>query len=330
MEFTEIHSKNGKTVVFCNFEELLTEAFEVKTMKEVEAKTTGDEYICHCPFCKAEGHTKHKLYVKTDLTVGHCFVCCREFINITDHVDLTIKVPDFSKFLGLQDQFEVTKLPESSENPEDWTLDRFNYEFDDFDQRGYNYLLSRHGFMKDLYKILDFKFLDGNVVMPFKYHGEVFYYQIRFTGNSKIRYYFPPIQRKPPWILEHNVDKPRIIICEGIYDAIACLIMAPDFIPCAVLGSSISDYQLSFIREYFPCEIIIYMDETKISQRIAYKVKSVIDYCPIRIIRSEGQDPEEKMKEMLRMGKKNLRIIKPIEEVNRVNFTFTNYDNFMG
>lgn len=334
MEYKEVHRKNGKTTIFCNFEDLLQEAYGVKSMREVETFAKGEEYICHCPFCKKEGHTKHKLYIKTDLTVGHCFVCCRDYINVTDKVNVNYNIPKFTNFLGDgHEKFKVVKLAESSEDPDEWTLDRFRYEFDDFDKKGYDYLVSRHGFMKDLYKILGFKFIDGNIAMPFFYHGELVYYQIRFSGKSKIRYFFPPIEKKLPWILDHKVDKPRIIICEGIYDAIACLIMAPEFIPVAVLGSSISDYQLEFIREYVPEQITIFMDETKISQRIAEKVRSVIDYCPIRIIKSEGQDPEEKMKELLKWGKR-LQVIKPVKinkdsvEVNTKKIGFAHFKNF--
>ena len=130
----------------------------------------------------------------------------------------------------------------------EWSLDKFKYEFDDFDQTGYDYLLSRHQYMAELYKILDFKFMDGNIAMPFKYHGEIFYYQIRFSGNSSIRYFFPPISAKPPYIIEHGANK-NFIICEGVYDAISLLIQAPDYTPFAVLGSSISDYQIAIMKK---------------------------------------------------------------------------------
>jgi hypothetical protein len=131
--------------------------------------------------------------------------------------------------------------------------------------------------------------------MPFKYRGDIFYYQIRFTGkNNKIRYFFPPISKKPPYIIEHGANK-KFIIVEGVYDAISCLIQAPSYTPMAVLGSSISDYQMYFLREYVPEEIVVYMDDTGKSKAIAGRLKSVIDYCPIRIIRSDGEDPEECM-----------------------------------
>lgn len=300
MDYKEVKTKKGQRLIFCNFEDLLKEAYGLKSMKDVEplANSSG-EYICHCPFCKAEGHTKHKLYVRSDMTVGHCFVCCRDFIHITDKVDISFTPPKFPMYgINLCNQpLNLIKLDDPT-----WTLDKYNYEFDDEDETGINYLIGRHQFMKDLYKILDFKFIDGNVVMPFKYHDEVFYYQIRFSGDSKIRYFFPPISNKPPYIIEHG-DNKQFIICEGVYDAIANLIMAPNYTPMAVLGSSISDYQVQFLREYVPTKIIIYMDKTDISIRIAEKLKQTIDYCPISIIKSKGEDPEECMKRRLNSGK---------------------------
>lgn len=299
-DYKEVKRKDGQVLVFCNFEELLTEFYGVSSIEEVEPfENSSGEYIIHCPFCKEEGHTKHKLYIKSDLTVGHCFVCTRAFINVTDKVDTTFKIPDFiSKFSNYSGRVNLVRL-----NDPMWTLDKFKYEFDKFDEKGYQYLIGRHQFMSELYKILDFKFMDGNVVMPFKYHGEIFYYQIRFTGDSSIRYYFPPISAKPPYIIDHGENIRKIVIVEGVFDAISMLIQAPDYIPCAVLGSSISDYQLDFIREYVPTEIVIFMDKTEISKNIARKVVTKIDYCPIKIIKSNGEDPEERMKRYMKLGK---------------------------
>lgn len=140
------------------------------------------------------------------------------------------------------------------------------------------------------------------MVMPFYYHGELMYYQIRFTGNSKIRYFFPPISAKMPYIIEHG-DNKKFIICEGVYDAIACLLQGPSYTPMAVLGSSISDYQLGFLREYVPEKILVYMDDSEKSKSVASKIRSVIDYCPIDIIWSDGTDPEEKMVDRMKKGK---------------------------
>ena len=292
VDYKEIKKKNGKVLVFCNFEELLKDFYKVSSMEEVEpfANSSGEDII-HCPFCKSEGHTKHKLYIKSDLTVGHCFVCTRDYVNITNEIDLSIKTPNFSNMFNcFSGKLNLVRLSD----PE-WSLDKFKYEFDDFDQFGYNYLVNRNPYLSELYKTLEFKFMDGNIAMPFKYHGELFYYQIRFTGNTKIRYYFPPISNKPPYIIEHG-DNKRFIIVEGVYDAVAALIQAPKFTPFAVLGSSISDYQLEFLREYAPIEeILVYLDDTEKSRKVASKIRSVIDYCPINIIQSNGEDPEERL-----------------------------------
>lgn len=298
MEFKEVRKKDGQVLVFCNFEDLLKDFYGVGTMEEVEQfQNSNGEYIIHCPFCKEEGHTKHKLYIKSDLTVGHCFVCTRTYIHVTDQVDISYKIPDLFPMFK-QHGVNLVRLSDPV-----WTLEKYKFEFDDFDQDGINYLIGRHKFMEELYKILDFKFMDGNIVMPFKYHGEIFYYQIRFSGkNSKIRYFFPPISAKPPYIIEHG-DCKKFIICEGIFDAIALLIMAPEYVPVAILGSSISNYQIEFIREYVPEEIIVYMDETDISKRVARKLQSIIDYCPIKLIKSDGQDPEENLKYRLKFNK---------------------------
>lgn len=301
MELKEVSTKSGKTIVFCNFEELLKEAYNVKSMEEVKPYLTdNDEYIIHCPFCKAEGHTKHKLYIKGDLTTGHCFVCCRAYVNVTDEIDVSYTVTENLLNFGMQDNgFNLVKL----EDP-DWSIDRFKYEFDDFDQEGYDYLLTRHQYMSELYKVLNFRFIDGNAVIPFMKNGEVFYYQIKFsTPSSKIKYFLPRIEKKPPYIIERGEDcRHRLLIVEGVFDAIAALLQAPDYTPVAVLGSSITDYQINFIKDYsgYVDEIKIWMDETSISKKIESKLKTKIEYCPIEIIKSFGPDPEEVMKERMK------------------------------
>lgn len=302
MEYKEVRKKDGTLIIFCKFEELLKEFYGVNSMEEVESfQNSNGEYIIHCPFCKSEGHTKHKLYIKSDLTVGHCFVCHRAYINVTDELNLSYKVPQFfSSFINKQ------SIPEDLIRLTDptWSLDKYFNEFDDFDQDGYNYLINRNPYLSELYKILGFKFWQGNIVMPFfDYNGKVFYYQIRFTtNNSSIKYFFPPISYKPCYIIPHGNNR-KLIISEGIYDAIANLVMAPDYTPIAVMGSSISDYQLNIIRKFVPDSITVFMDETKLSIGIVNRLKTVLDYCPISIIKSDGEDPEERLRRRLKSGK---------------------------
>lgn len=295
-DYKEVTRRDGTRIVFCNLEDLLTKSYKVSKIDEVKSHLSGDEYIIHCPFCKEEGHKKHKLYIKSDLTVGHCFVCGRSYLNVTDKIDLRVNVPDSILNFGKVDgPFNVVRL-----NDPEWSLDKLAYEFEDFNQEGYDYLCSRHKYMKELYKTLGFKFWYGNIVMPFFYKGDPIYYQIRFSnvghGDKGIRYFFPHIDKKPVYKIDHGDGSIRkLILCEGIFDAISLLIQAPDYIPIALMGSSLNDYQIGFIKEYVPEKILIYMDETEISQRIRAKLRTRIDYCPIDIIESDGEDPEECM-----------------------------------
>ena len=265
-EYKEIVKKNGRILVFCNFEDLLKEVYGVNTMDQVEAvmEKKGTEIIARCPFCKHE-HTKSKLYIRDDMTTGWCFLCNRTYINVTDTLNTDVVVPrTFADFGAGPLKFELPVMKDS-----EWSLDKYYYEFDDESDVGMKYLLGRHGFFKDLAKALDFKFWNGNVVMPFKHDGKVYYYQIRFTGkNNKIRYFLPPVSQKSCYIIERSEEdvRHRILIVEGIYDCVAALIQCPDYTPVAVLGSSISDYQIAQIRDYagYVSEVTIWMDETDI------------------------------------------------------------------
>ena len=293
IDYKEVVKKDGKKLVFWNMEDFLVDFYNLSCPEELPSKitTSGTQYIVHCPFCAKEGHTKHKLYIKDDLSVGHCFVCTRAFINVTTDIKFKVDAwkPIKSYFLPT---WNLVKLSDPT-----WSLDKLEYECEDYDEKGYQYLVGRNPYLKYLWRVLGFKFLDGNVVMPFFYKGEVFYYQIRFsTKSSNIRYFFPPIEggHKPPYIIEHG-DNKKFIVCEGVYDAASLLIQAPSYTPMAILGSHVTDYQLGFLREYIPKEIVVYMDDTEKSKGVAQKIKSVIDYCPIRIIKSGGEDPEECM-----------------------------------
>lgn len=301
VDYKEIRKRDGSVLVFCNLEDLLLEFYNAPSMEVVQSNLKGDEYIIHCPFCKEEGHTKHKLYIKSDLSVGHCFVCTRSFINATNKIDTSFQIsPRLLNFGWGRQQFKLVPLTDPT-----WSLEKFFNEFDDYSEEGVKYLLGRHKYLENLWQALEFKFWDGNIVMPFKYHGNIFYYQIRFTGNTgKIRYFFPPISAKPPYIIEHGPNPgKKVIICEGVFDAISLLVQAPSYMPFAVLGSSISDYQIDFLREYVPEKVLIYMDETEISKRIAGRIKQELGYCEVRIIPSDGEDPEECMKRRMTYGK---------------------------
>lgn len=294
MNYQEWKKKNGQILIFCNLEDILMDYYETDTMYEVQKHLNhSNEYTIQCPFCKEEGHVKEKLYIKGNLTVGHCFYCTRAFINITDDITYNIKTPKLNQI----NTFDLVKINDPS-----WDLEMYYNEFDDYDEIGYKYLMSRHKFLDPLYKILGFKFCNHNIIMPFFFHGELIYYQIRFTNKNPIRYLFPKVPHKPIYSIECNECK-NLIICEGVYDAVALLIMYPDKTPIAVLGSSVSDYQIEMIRTYTPESITVYMDDTEKSIKVRNKLQSVINNVPYYLIKSNGEDPEEKLKRLIKRGK---------------------------
>lgn len=296
MNYQEITKRNGTVLVFCNFDELLMDYYHVASMTEVQAKLDDkSEYDIQCPFCKSEGYMKSKLYIKSDLTVGHCFKCHRAFVNVTDTIEYNIKTPIYNKGRS----YDLVKLSDKN-----WTLDMYYNEFNDSDKIGEKYLAKRHRYLPALAKVLGFKYFNHNVIMPFYFHDELIYYQMRFTNKNPIRYYFPPISNKPIFTLEKIApNNGNIIISEGVFDSISTLLMYPDKFPIAILGSSVSDYQIEMIRSYNPKSIMIYMDDTALSIKVLKKLQSVIDNVEYRYKKSNGQDPEEKLVELIKSNK---------------------------
>ena len=305
IEYKEAQFKNGKHVIFCKLEDLLKEFYKEDRIEDIQnhLEPNGKDWIIHCPFCAAEGHRKHKLYIDSDLSRGYCFVCHRIYINIDDEVKVNVKVRDFLDRTG---QFK----PISLGNEGLWTLDKYNFEFDDYSESGVNYLIGRNPFLRQLWKPLGIKFFNDNPVLPFKTpDNELLYYQLRFkdAGKDEIRYFFPPIKAKPPYILQTSeADPTKFIIVEGIFDAIAAYIQCGGkYTIAAVMGSDISDYQIEYIKNwYMPRKFLVWMDDTELSKKICNRLKVSFDYAYSNILKSEGPDPEEIMMGKLRTGGK--------------------------
>ena len=256
------------------------------------------DYKITCPYCidayKSDKsysgpYTKYKLYVTKDFQLGHCFRCGKVFIEQgNDDITLDFSVPELP--ITMKD-FQLTKL-----NGKLWNLDLWD-QFDDYDELGYNYLIQkRHHYFKQLYKALGIKFSNHNPVIPFYYRGELIYYQIKMAfGKSKLPYFSPPIPHKPAYVIEHG-DNKQFVISEGTFDGIADLILYPDRTPFCLLGSDITDYQIAMLRTYVPDDILVYMDDTKLSLKVADKISQYINYANIHIRKSGGQDPEEYLK----------------------------------
>lgn len=311
-KYREIETRSGKKVVFGKLSDLLMNYYKVTQVGALDQYRSNyqDQYIIRCPFCEREGHTKEKLHIlpnppgTEDFDSGYCFVCGRSFIHTSNKVEVNYRVPNFLK--GVCGEFEILPMTDKI-----WTLKKYEREFKPYSALGVKYLEKRNPYLKDLWKPLGFKFFEDHIVMPFfSPDGKLIYYQIRFIDadtNDSIRYFFPRTESKPPYIIQTSEANPeKLIFVEGIYDAIAAMIAsAGKYVVIGCMGSKISDYQLEFIRNYYtPRKILVWMDDYKLSGGIAKRLKSVFNYSDIKIISSNGPDPEEILVHRLRHGLK--------------------------
>lgn len=261
-------------------------------------RTKKSDYATLCPVCYERhrmsgdsSYHKLKLWIDKSYDFGHCFRCGTVFLTENQSINTGLKRVESPVNMS---NWELCKLGEEGF----WTLSKFD-TFDEDDKDGVDYLAHRVYLYRQMYKYLHIKFKDSNPVVPFYFNGQLIYYQVRIIDpNSKIKYFSPSIDHKPPYIIE-NKDNKKFVICEGTFDAIACRILFPDRTPFAVLGSDITQYQIAMLRSYCPEDILIYMDKTELSYGIKETIEKYINYADISIQESDGQDPEEYLKETL-------------------------------
>lgn len=286
----------------------------ISATKDVEQASDGHYYIV-CPICKerhelgTEGYyqesnyNKRKLGIMPNRQVGHCFRCGSVFLNSSD--EIVVSIPHLTLFNGITaEDLKPIKLSHMSDH-----LNKVK-ELDILER---DYLLDRNPRM-DIEKlgIKSFNFWDDrpNVFIPFNFLGEIFYYQLRFIDNEDPKYFMPSIQKKLPYIPEVR-DTKKIVIVEGVFDAIACLTLYPDRTPIAILGSDITKYHINILRKYFSFDdILIHMDETHISEKIAKRIINtpIAFYInDINVVQSDGMDPEELLRDQLGIHNDPLR-----------------------
>lgn len=281
------------------------------------------DIVTLCPYCyEAYKHDrsysgvykKKRLYVDQDIHMGHCFRCDNLFVQYNDQ-DISIDELINQKFeiesyylrnMMFEDEIEVLSIKQHGDYG---SIDYFN-SLDNRNEIGQKYLLEkRHKFFSEkLIDRLNIKFEEnGNVVIPFYINNELKFYQSKNIYFDKRNhkendrpYTNPEIDRKPPYIIKGSSNK--WILCEGVFDAIACYIMSHgEFSVMALLGSTLSNYHAQILKDHIPDYIVIMMDEYSISQKIqnALSVKSKLKSS---IIYTDGRDPEERMKDMIDEG----------------------------
>lgn len=289
IEYRLLRASNGREVYATDISSLVSDFND-------GAETTFYEV---CPVCRDRHrrgekgfyldphYNKRKLGVMPDLSMAHCNRCDALFIDSTDECKTFI--PKFNFNLGIYEDFNVVKL------------------------KGVGTIMDKSSRISDAMReilklrnpkldpdVIGMRTLKGwdrpNILTPFYHQDEIIYYQLRFLDSEEPKYFMPSIKNKPPFIPKGcNGDK--IMICEGVYDALAILSSHPDYVPFAILGSHITPYHINYLRKYMsPSEIAIFMDETSISEEIKEDIlRSPLSFYIDEpdIIESDGLDPEE-------------------------------------
>lgn len=256
-----------------------------------------------CPYCKSKheigeegfyldkNYNKRKLYLKDD-EVGFCVRCNNTFINDIDKTQF--RNFKFNIKTRKYNDFEVYKI---SDDSYPWNLKELTKEkLNESKSRG-EYIIPNDFGIKLTKK-------DGRegIYIPFRWFNEDIYYQIRFFDQITPKYYMPPIQSKPVYIPK-IISEDKFIFVEGVFDALACLKLYPDYTPIAVLGSYLTTYQIELLGSRFLFKKgKIFFDETYISKKIkeAFESSNLSILDPeLEIVESDGEDPEEKLLKLL-------------------------------
>ena len=255
-------------------------------------KSNRSHYYMSCPICSKEGYNKLKFYVRKDYSVGWCFHCSTAFYPTLEQVPHEIRINN-----DVSDEFKLIKL---TEYPEYSKLSTSHRTY--LDRRNqYIKLLNYAGIYSDHHSL----------VIPFYLNDELVYYQKRSTNSSGLRYFNPPISDKPIYVPPGMKIGKKLIIVEGVFDALASIFLHAElikdgYVPVAVLGKTLTDYQRKLILSFtIVDEVVVNLDKSELSLNCICdtNLKSLgVSY--IRYVRSDGDDPEEMLN-----SKRNVKYI---------------------
>lgn len=262
----------------------------IDLVKAQNAKLTGEEYIVTCPICqlnKGQTYQKTKLYIHNSLQYGHCFVCNTTFLNHSK--------PNFKPILQKKVQLDEFQWP---------TLAYIGQ--DNQDKAALGYLQQR---CPQLYSDFDFhKYgfycLPNKVIINFQKKQQKYFYQIRYIDLNQSngqRYYIPPVSEgKPIYIALGQYDPfaPTMLV-EGVFTALVeKLLLGKDFNVLAILGHSISKYQLFLLKQLgIMNKIYIHMDTMQYSNDVRKELRDNFRNASVIPNWSEKLDSEELIRE---------------------------------
>lgn len=280
----------------------------------VKSTQNDEERVYKCPLCvekrklygkKPTPDLLGKLYINVEKEMGLCFRCNTIVIigySINNAIEKLAKT-----FESMINQIDPYGLPD---------INIESYKSAVEVPEAMEYLRKRNPFISSsLIKLLDMrwyqkikKFTDDKtgkikiinrrgILTPikFKINGElrIKSFQIRFlTEDKKFRFYTLD-GVKSIYCLSSISEGSKITLVEGIFDAIAADLLGYPF-PVAILGKSISKFQISQLRELVPSEINLALDTKQCNLSVYKTVRNQIPSCGrIKKIDLKGLDPEE-------------------------------------
>lgn len=295
------------------------EIIAIDSLELVNETTSHRIFLCPCCLTKTgKDDTTGKLYFSDDKALGLCFRCNTVFFPSEEKfykVDAVLKRA-ISKSLGL-----LNALNAKLEDPSVLKFDFNEPTIDDL-----KYLRSRNPLIIPLIDYLGLKSWTGSrpgIISPFIYKNYVGGLQVRFKDKAKPKYWTHP-GAKIPYSPNHVLSdfklkrEKTVTLCEGVYDAIALLILGyPN--PLALLGSSLTDYQSLILRKLMPENAFIAMDEYSISAEVRRTLKSsVSSIVDTQIVTFGGDDPEEFLVKEMKDPEKLAQYVKNIEEIKKL------------
>ncbi len=276
------------------------EVIDVESCKSKGENEAGTHLILFCPFCTdkrgKDYYSAGRLYFDKREQKGICYQC-NTAVFPENHGDGNELERDFKT--AVDHARKRFTDPDEMEHPEPLEL-----EFDNLVKEDLKYLEKRNPLLpiaSDMLGLMKWSGKEQGVVTPFMLGEDIVKFQVRFVGRrqrGRAPYYTSP----GPKILYspcHSLSNFRLLrertitLCEGTYDSIALQIIGyPN--PMAVLGSTLTDYQIYLLRKFMPENMFIMMDNKSIGwnlqRQLKVKMSSVSDYI---VDDFNGLDPEE-------------------------------------
>lgn len=257
--------------------------------------STKGNHAFHCPFCK---HHKPKLEIDTSLGVWHCWVC-----GVKGRTPITLlrKLQASPEEIAEMKNYYSERMNEALEKT--YEIVKLPIEFKSLTQQSNKliyrqakaYLLKRGIREEDIIKYgIGYcetgKYSNSVIVPSYSKNGQLNYFISRSIEKEPRRKYNAPSCNKNEIIgLEYYINwKVPVILCEGIFDAIA---LRRNAIP--LFGKTIPKSLMLKLVQNDVKTIYLALDNDALKEAINYSQQLLNLGKDVYLIDLEGKDPSE-------------------------------------